>query len=147
MVTGWKFSMYKQLFFLCNRATKAFSKSFGNSEFLFVKFIMLVTGFTTVFLANLRFFVEIPSHPVAHFIYLLTYKLFLKRFKFKKHDYCKIFNILGWFSFTDIEISPIFWLHLQKCKLQEKTVFLLLKWPHFQVWKITEKNDSLFSLF
>ena len=37
----------------------------GNCDFLIVKFIILVIGFTTVVWANLRILVEIPSHPVA----------------------------------------------------------------------------------
>ena len=65
MLTGWKFSLSKQLFFLCNGATTAFFASSGNCDFLIVKFIILVIGFITVVWANLRILVEIPSHPVA----------------------------------------------------------------------------------
>ena len=65
MLIGRKFSLSKQLFFLCNGATSAFFASSGNCDFLIVKFIILVIGFTTVVWANLRIWVEIPSHPVA----------------------------------------------------------------------------------
>ena len=63
---------------------------------------MLVIGFTIAFLANLRILVKVSSHPVAYlkaqFIYLLTYKLFLNRFKLKKDGCVRvslIFNMLG----------------------------------------------------
>ena len=65
MLTGRKFSLSKQLFFLCNGATTAFFASSGNRDFLIVKFIISVIGFTTVVWANLRILVEKPSLPVA----------------------------------------------------------------------------------
>ena len=64
MLTGRKFSLSKQLFFLCNGATTAFFASSGNCDFLIIKCIILVIGFITVVWANLRILVEIPSHPV-----------------------------------------------------------------------------------
>ena len=50
MLTGWKFSLPKQLFLLCNVATKVFLH-----HLLIVKFIMLVTGFAIVFFEAANF--------------------------------------------------------------------------------------------
>ena len=50
MLTGRKFSLSKQLFFLCNGATTAFFASSGNCDFFIVKFIILVIGFKTPWL-------------------------------------------------------------------------------------------------
>ena len=55
MLTGQKFSLSKELIFLCSGATKLFC----------VKFIILEIGFITEVKANLRILARIPTHTVA----------------------------------------------------------------------------------
>ena len=115
MLTKRKFSLSKQLFFLCNGATTAFFASSGCCDFLIVKFIILVIGFKTVDWADLRILAELPSHPVAFLRFSLLICLLINSslICLNSNDEASvrlslIFKILGWFSFTGKAFWPIF---------------------------------------